>query len=66
MIFCFRIYLCIFTNISIFLQVLADKAAGLWMSGLKKLYKEKFHETLDDDLVEKLGRLSLWTAEEMG
>ncbi|XP_011669388.2 tudor domain-containing protein 7B isoform X1 [Strongylocentrotus purpuratus] len=47
-------------------ETLAEKTGGLWLSGLKKLYKEKFQSNMEDDLIHKLSRLSLWTAEEIG
>ncbi|XP_041464798.1 tudor domain-containing protein 7B-like isoform X2 [Lytechinus variegatus] len=47
-------------------ETLAEKTGGLWLSGLKKLYKEEFQSTMEDDLIHKLSRLSLWTAEEIG
>ncbi|XP_072175708.1 tudor domain-containing protein 7B-like [Diadema setosum] len=46
-------------------EVLADKRVGLWLSGLKKLYREEFKKEMDDDLVDRLSRLSLWTADEI-
>ncbi|XP_071502487.1 tudor domain-containing protein 7B-like [Diadema antillarum] len=46
-------------------EVLADKSVGLWLSGLKKLYREEFKKEMDDDLVDRLSRLSLWTADEI-